>query len=71
MIQTENITINNTDFDRTYSDCGFYIERDGVKYSDAVDPKTAEEHTPKRTKKSKPKKANKTKIRRAAEYSNI
>ena len=39
MIQTENITINNTDFDRTYSDCGFYIERDGVKYSDAVDPK--------------------------------
>ena len=39
MIQTENITSNNTDFDRTYSDCGFYIERDGVKYSDAVDPK--------------------------------
>ena len=39
MIQTENITINNTDFDRTYSDYGFYIERDGVKYSDAVDPK--------------------------------
>ena len=41
MIQTENITINNTDFDRTYSDCGFYIERDGVKYSDAVDPKNS------------------------------
>lgn len=42
MIQTENITINNTDFDRTYSDAGFYIERDGVKYSEAVDPKDSE-----------------------------
>ena len=39
MIKTENITINNTDFDRTYSDAGFYVERDSVKYSEAVDPK--------------------------------
>lgn len=23
---------------RTYSDAGFYIERDGVRYSEAVDP---------------------------------
>ena len=41
MIRTENITINNTDFDRTYSDAGFYIEGDGVKYSEAVDPKNS------------------------------
>lgn len=41
MIRTESITINNTDFDRTYSDEGFYIERDGVKYSEAIDPKNS------------------------------
>lgn len=41
MIKTENITINNTDFDRTYSDGSFYIERDDVKYSEAVDPKNS------------------------------
>lgn len=26
---------------RAYSDSGFYIERDGVKYEDAIDPKDA------------------------------
>ena len=38
MIQTEYITINNTEFRRTYSDEGFMIERDGVQYSEAIDP---------------------------------
>ncbi|MGN1444152.1 MAG: hypothetical protein ACI4XE_09925 [Acutalibacteraceae bacterium] len=41
MIKTETITRNNTDFDRTYSDIGLYIERDGVRYSEAVDPKNS------------------------------
>lgn len=38
MIKQETITINGTEFERTYSDDGFYIERDGVRYSEAVDP---------------------------------
>lgn len=37
MIKTETITINNKEFVRTYSTLGFMIERDGVKYSEAVD----------------------------------
>ena len=38
MIQTENVTINNRDFIRTYSDEGRYVVRDGVAYSEAIDP---------------------------------
>lgn len=38
MIKTETLTINNRAFVRTYSDSGFMIERDGVRYSEAIDP---------------------------------
>ena len=38
MIKTENLTINNRAFVRTYSDSGFMVERDGVRYSEAIDP---------------------------------
>lgn len=37
-IVIEIITINDTEFTRTYSDEGYLIERDGVKYSEAIDP---------------------------------
>lgn len=38
MIITENIVINGTEFVRTYSDKGYYVEREGVQYSEAIDP---------------------------------
>lgn len=38
MVIKEVITINKTEFNHTYSDLGFYIECDGVQYSDAIDP---------------------------------
>ena len=38
MIKTETITINGTEFTRTYSDTNMMIERDGETYSEAVDP---------------------------------
>ena len=38
MIVTENIEIGGKAFVKTYSDKGFYIERDGVRYSEAIDP---------------------------------
>lgn len=38
MIVKEITEINGTQFDKTYSDSGLYIERDGVRYSEAVDP---------------------------------
>ena len=38
MIKTENLTINNRAFVRTYSDSSFMLERDGVRYSEAIDP---------------------------------
>ena len=38
MIITEKVTINNRDFIRTYSDEGRYVVRDGVSYSEAIDP---------------------------------
>ena len=31
-------TINGVTYDYTYSDAGMMIERDGVRYSEAVDP---------------------------------
>lgn len=38
MIVKENIEIGGMAFVKTYSDGGFYIERDGEKYSEAIDP---------------------------------
>ena len=38
MIKTESMTINGKAFVRTYSDSGYLVERDGVRYGEAVDP---------------------------------
>lgn len=37
MIIIETIIINNKEFQHTYSDIGFHIERDGIQYEDAID----------------------------------
>ena len=38
MIKTEIITINGVQFQKTWSDANYLIERDGAKYSEAIDP---------------------------------
>lgn len=38
MIVKDNIEISGRAFVKQYSDGGFYIERDGEKYSEAIDP---------------------------------
>ena len=38
MIKTEIITINGVQFQKAWSDANYLIERDGAKYSEAVDP---------------------------------
>lgn len=38
MIISETIKLNDTNFTKTYSDAGFYIERNGVNYVEAIDP---------------------------------
>lgn len=38
MVITENVEINGKKFIKNYSDEGFMIERDGVRYSEAIDP---------------------------------
>lgn len=38
MIKTENLTIREKAFIRTWSDAGKKIERDGALYDEAVDP---------------------------------
>ena len=38
MIKTESMTINGKAFICTYSDSGFMVEREGVRYSEAIDP---------------------------------
>lgn len=38
MIVTENMTVNGKAFVRTYSDSGYMVERDCVRYSEAIDP---------------------------------
>ena len=38
MIRTENFTINEKLFIRTYSDAGRYVVRDGISYEEACDP---------------------------------
>ena len=37
MIISETIKMNDKNFTKTYSDAGFYIERNGVHYAEAVD----------------------------------
>ena len=38
MIVTERLAINGKHFAKTYSDAGYMVERDGVRYSEAIDP---------------------------------
>lgn len=38
MIMIEEVKINGKSFNKTYSSEGFMIERDGIKYSEAIDP---------------------------------
>jgi hypothetical protein len=38
MIKTENLTIGGREFVKTFSDIGMMVERDGMRYSEAVDP---------------------------------
>ena len=38
MIKTEEMKINEKTFVKTYSDAGVMIERDGARYSEAIDP---------------------------------
>lgn len=38
MIKTEQVEINGTEFIKTYSDQGVMIEREGLVYSEAIDP---------------------------------
>lgn len=38
MIKTEAMTIGTKAFIRTYSDAGRYVVREGVEYSEAIDP---------------------------------
>lgn len=38
MVITETVEINGVQFTRNYSDSNYYIERDGVKYAEAIDP---------------------------------
>ena len=38
MIVTEKIKINGKTFNKTYSDEHFMIEREGVMYTEAIDP---------------------------------
>ena len=38
MIQTEQLTIGNVLFTRTWSDQGRYVVREGVEYDEAYDP---------------------------------
>ena len=37
MIKTETISINGKSFIRTFSDSGYMVERDGNRYSEAID----------------------------------
>lgn len=38
MIIVEQVKINGKTFNKTYSDEGYMIERNGFKYSEAIDP---------------------------------
>lgn len=41
MIKYEIITLNNIEYDKTYSDIGMKIERDDRLYDEAIDPKNS------------------------------
>lgn len=36
-VKIETITINDKQFTRTYSDSGYLIERNGIRYEEAID----------------------------------
>lgn len=38
MIVTESMTIKGKAFARTYSDSALMVERDGIRYAEAIDP---------------------------------
>jgi len=38
MIKTEELVVGDVTLVKTYSDAGYKVERDGVKYDSAVDP---------------------------------
>ena len=38
MVVRKTVTINNREFVKNYSDSRFMIEREGVRYSEAIDP---------------------------------
>lgn len=38
MIVVDSVVINNTEFQRAYSDSNKYITRDSVLYEEAIDP---------------------------------
>ena len=38
MIKTESLTIGGQEYKRTYSDDNKYVVRDGISYSEAIDP---------------------------------
>ena len=38
MIVRENLTINGKEFIKTFSNAGYMIERDGIRYDEAIDP---------------------------------
>ena len=37
MVKSEVIEINGTQYRKTYSDSGYYIERNGMQFSEAID----------------------------------
>lgn len=37
MIISETVKLNDKNYTKTYSDAGFYIERNGVHYAEAID----------------------------------
>lgn len=37
MVKSDVIHINGKQYRRTYSDSGYYIERDGMQFSEAID----------------------------------
>lgn len=38
MIKSETIKINSVQYKKTYSDEGYYITRNGIDYTEAIDP---------------------------------
>lgn len=38
MIISGTIKLNDTSYTKTYSDAGYYIERNGIHYTEAIDP---------------------------------